>query len=632
MNKKIRATKRTYTLIGVLPEKKISKRKIICYSNFRDQLIAKGVNINIKYIFALENDSSILSHIIQCKDYDLIERIIMYYTVKSVNSSTTSSASEVTLSRFNEFKENIHLFENLDLFCHGKIITYLSGKFSLLELVIHLNDYHLAKQLIEQGADVNAIPYLGQSLLHQAIYQENKDIFKLLLENNANPNVKDSYEESVFFRAVKRNDYELAEYLIKAGARVDDPSAEFSPLQWAISKRNHKMTDFIIENGGDVNLVCCGKTPLHYAVDVENDDMIHLLIKNKADINATTCVERNETALGTAIKKHNLNLIKTVISVGADVNLFSRYVTPLQFAIIKSNYNSFQIVEHLIKSGAEVNADSSPESKYFGQKALHIAVQKGNEQLTRLLIKNNADIEAVTKSGQTALGIAVQNENFELVEALVEADVDVNKFSAGIAPLNLAIAAKNYKIFKYLIDYGADINDVIANGSNEELKSSFDLKKLIQVNIVMFKAADFKISAVNLPAISGSEFYDLFAKCYNEVTLMKTINVGTTTLTYYDTLHTSIHRMAMRFKYVDDNVICHYRNLKLKLPIYADILHGRLKKTIIRKKLLKKSSDVISDIFYRELPNTFIRELLWYLTNRDLRILTGCFNDQLLFN
>ncbi|KAH0560410.1 hypothetical protein KQX54_004342 [Cotesia glomerata] len=564
----MRGTKQADPLDDFRSKKKVTKRRKIFdseifYNEFCNELIAKGINIDTKYISALEKETNILRDALEIEDYDLIMRIIQCYVVKSVKSSTKCSVPEVTLSRFNKFKKNIHLFENHDLFSHGPIISYLSG------------------------ADVNAIPYPRRSLLHLAVIRENKDIVKLLLENNANPNVKDVYKETIFFRAVKRNNYELAEYLIKAGARVDDPSAGISPLQWAISKINHEMADLIIKNGGDVNLVYRGKTPLYYAVDAENDDRIHLLIKNNADINAT-CVKPNEMALGIAINKHNINLIKTLISAGANVNLFSRYVTPLQFAIIKSYYNTLKIVKYLIKSGAKVNADSSPESIYFGQKALHIAIQKGNESVTRLLIKNNADIEAVTRSGQTALGIAVQSKklrNYRLVEALIEAGVDINKFSAGIAPLNLAIAAKNDQIIDYFINHGADVNDVIADESNENLKSNYYGKKLIQQQIVRFRAADFKISDVNLLAVSGSEFYDLFAKCRDEVTLMKTINVGTTTLTYYDTLHTSIHGMAMRFKYVDNDAICGYKNVK-QLRLYAELIHYRMEKTIVLKDFL----------------------------------------------
>ena len=60
----------------------------------------------------------------------------------------------------------------------------------------------------------------------------------------------------------------------------------------------------------------------------------------------------------------------------------------------------------------------------MGRSAIHFAVQKGNEQCLRLLLKAGAAIE--TGSGSTLLHLAVRYDQTKCLKRLIEQGADVN--------------------------------------------------------------------------------------------------------------------------------------------------------------------------------------------------------------
>ncbi len=80
--------------------------------------------------------------------------------------------------------------------------TYLALVDKLRSAMLHNNVNEVA-QVIEKGVDVNYNfkPFFnatGASLLARAVYLENIEIIKLLLDNGANPNLKDIFGKTVF--------------------------------------------------------------------------------------------------------------------------------------------------------------------------------------------------------------------------------------------------------------------------------------------------------------------------------------------------------------------------------------------------------------------------------------------------
>ena len=178
-------------------------------------------------------------------------------------------------------------------------------------------DLDVVEVLLKYGADPNVAGFDGRTPLY---YVRNSEQAKLLLENGANPNVKDKdrYKYSpleIILRAEKieiSEKIEIAKALIDYGADVNLKNTIGNTLL-------HKTYDraigkLLIENGADVNARNNqGKTPLHYAI--RREENAKLLIENGADVN--TKDNEGKTPIDYAEKQ---KIIELLIENGAEVD------------------------------------------------------------------------------------------------------------------------------------------------------------------------------------------------------------------------------------------------------------------------------------------------------------------------
>lgn len=109
---------------------------------------------------------------------------------------------------------------------------------------------------------------------------------------------------------------------------------------------------------------------------------------------STVCWGSVEPELITAIRHQNVQKVQTLLSEGANVNERDEgpVRTPLMWAAAAGNIT---IVESLLNHGAAVNAQDD-----FGKTALMLAIEKGHNQIARLLLAKGAKAD-VGKPGTT---------------------------------------------------------------------------------------------------------------------------------------------------------------------------------------------------------------------------------------
>jgi ankyrin repeat protein len=113
-------------------------------------------------------------------------------------------------------------------------------------------------------------------------------------------------------------------------------------------------------------------------------------------------------------------------------------------------------VKQLLKDGEDVNAPLGD-----GMTALHWAAERGDLQLTSVLIYAGANVAAVTRVGEyTPLHIAARTGNASIVKALIDAKavVDAVTVPSGATALHLAASAGNVDVINTLLDAKADVN------------------------------------------------------------------------------------------------------------------------------------------------------------------------------
>lgn len=181
-----------------------------------------------------------------------------------------------------------------------------------------------------------------------------------------------------------------------------------------------------------------GISLLQFAAYCRNDFAIEILKNHtkELDIFEATCIGSTEkvndlinshpelihsfsidgfTALGLASFFGQLPIVKLLLSKGANPNIASNNVlkvAPIHSACAISH---FDITELLIKYGADVNAKQTQ-----GVTPLHETAHNGQTKLSKLLIDNGAEINAKTDNGQTPLFMANEKKYVDTAELIIK--------------------------------------------------------------------------------------------------------------------------------------------------------------------------------------------------------------------
>lgn len=118
--------------------------------------------------------------------------------------------------------------------------------------------------------------------------------------------------------------------------------------------------------------------------------------------------------------------------------------TPLILAV---SLNYTDIVEYLIKNGADVNLSKDID----GLSPLHFAVANRNEHIIDILLRYGANADASSFSGITPLMIAAQLNDIETLKKLLQKGADIQKENVvGETAISIAQALGFQKITEFL--------------------------------------------------------------------------------------------------------------------------------------------------------------------------------------
>ena len=204
-----------------------------------------------------------------------------------------SSIDDTMMSQFLNFaidKESINIV-NL-LLTNGaqiELTTAISG-FTSLYRAVRSDSIKIVDILLKNGAKPSIdIIDTSQfySCLHLAVLNKSNTIIKLLIDNGANINIKDSKSQTPLHHAVSQGSLEIVKLLIKSGADISSKTINGqTPLHFAVSQGSLEIVKLLIESGANISLTNnYGQTPLHIAAKKKDSlAMIKLLIKSGAEI------------------------------------------------------------------------------------------------------------------------------------------------------------------------------------------------------------------------------------------------------------------------------------------------------------------------------------------------------------
>nr|XP_023688952.1 receptor-interacting serine/threonine-protein kinase 4 isoform X1 [Paramormyrops kingsleyae] len=273
---------------------------------------------------------------------------------------------------------------------------------------------------ILQPQDVDLLLEGGFSLLHYAVQLANEEAVKFLLLNNANPNLPNGKGSTALHLAAEKRLRNMAELLLlgrKTNVNAKDED-QYTPLHFAAQNGDEAITRLLLDKNASINEVDFeGRTPSHIACQHGQENVVRVLLSRGADVHLPG--KDNWTPLHFAAWQGHLPIVKLLVKqAGANINSqTSDGRTALHLA---SQRGQYRVARILIELGADVHLLAAGL-----RTALHVAAETGHTSTSRLLIKHQADIQARTAQGCTALHLAAQHGHLPTVKMLVEEGADV---------------------------------------------------------------------------------------------------------------------------------------------------------------------------------------------------------------
>jgi ankyrin repeat protein len=368
-----------------------------------------------------------------------------------------------------------------------------------------------------------------KSEVADAAKEGNKPLVRALLQQKADVNAPQVDGATALHWAVERNDLELTDLLMSAGAQVSAANkAGATPLLLATINGNAVIIERLIAAGADPNtpLTKSADTALMMASRTGKVEAVKVLLDHGAQVNAKE-TWGGTTALMWAVSERHSDVVKLLIERGADVNSKSNFVP-------SASGRGFE-------GTTPVGAKPNQGIEEFASGLLTpfmFAAREDDIESARLLVKAGADVNAIGGDGKDALGLALFNGSYEVALLLLDSHANVNQADAQrFTPLFWAVDRRNMEtapnfpwmvttdplpLIKRLLDAGANPNAVINSTPRAHMREGSP--RIVFATALMRAAFSGDIELVRLLLAHGANPHIVSSD--RETTLMAACGTG----------------------------------------------------------------------------------------------------------
>ena len=300
--------------------------------------------------------------------------------------------------------------------------------------------------------------------LHEAVKRQDQDLVVSFLRlrnevNGMDADARDGYGMTALMWAAGHGYHEIAKLLLDYGADIEARNDLLSVV--SIEKLETGKSDYwnlIDQMGTQEAKKHHGWTALIWAARNGQTDMVNLLLGRGANINAIT--KDGFTALVHAISSKHIETAQLLLERGADPDLAEGGASPA-FPLAAS-FGFVDLMQVILNHGGRIDALDS-----FGHSALSNAVVNNQPEVLRLLLRYDADVNAICLgvAEWPPLHFAAEQDSLQCAEILLNAGADIDAKDAinGMTALEFALDEMvGPRVARLLIVRGADTRGALS--------------------------------------------------------------------------------------------------------------------------------------------------------------------------
>jgi len=338
--------------------------------------------------------------------------------------------------------------------------------FSLI-CAIQSGHLHSVELLLEYNPSLEEVDSDGKGPFLWAASMGSTEVGKILMDKNINRHLIDKSGKSPLFHAILCEKFEFAE-LIKTEAGIWDNlnDIEGNLLIKAVKNRRIDYVEYLIKAGNSVNKYNFqGITPVLMGAFTGELNMVKLLVSKGADLNLIS-LGKSDLNRGEVSADVLLNDFESMLGgeeEGPPEIDLDPGISILMYAVCSKNMS---LIEYLIEKGVDLNAKDSR-----GETPLTWAASRDDEKIVEMLESRGGKWnKIIDQNGDLLFGAFQKNNLYYLSKLLNSAKINPNVLNReGMSPFLIAASEGNLEMLKILAESGADI-----------LQKTIDLKPNVQ--------------------------------------------------------------------------------------------------------------------------------------------------------
>lgn len=288
-----------------------------------------------------------------------------------------------------------------------------------LHIAIENGNKECCLYLLNKGADANIRNKNSAAAIHQCVITNQPEILDLLLSHESKIDIHLGGENgaTALHYCADTDNIECCKVLIKYNSNLCKPCNNgFFPIHTAAQRSANKVLEFLIEHG---NTKGCSRLkmlsfvdgdnnkPLHAAVQFGNIDAVKLCLENGASIDETMEID-NSTPVHVACSQGSIEILKLMADKQLDVFVQvvfmqdSMQMTPLHKAAM---FDHVEIAKYLIEKGAYI--DSLDKEK---RSPMLLAASRNCVKMVCYLISEGASIKLRDNKLRNLLHLVINQE------------------------------------------------------------------------------------------------------------------------------------------------------------------------------------------------------------------------------